>query len=29
MDEVASVEFDTDDIVRNPIITKIIDKWKK
>lgn len=29
MDEVASVEFDTNDIVRNPIITKIIDNWKK
>ena len=29
MDEVASIEFEPDDIVRNPIITKIIDKWKK
>lgn len=29
MDEVASVEFEPDDIVRNPIITKIIDNWKK
>lgn len=28
-DEVASIEFEPDDIVRNPIITKIIDKWKK
>lgn len=29
MDEVACVEFDTEDIVRNPIISKIIDRWKK
>jgi len=29
MDEVASIEFEQDDIVRNPIITKIIDNWKK
>ena len=29
MDEVASVEFEPNDIVRNPIITKIIDNWKK
>ena len=29
MDEVASIEFEPDDIVRNPIITKIIDNWKK
>ena len=29
LDEVASVEFKPEDIVRNPIITKIIENWKK
>ena len=29
MDEVDCVEFHNEDIVRNPIISKIIDRWKK
>lgn len=29
MEEVACIEFTNEDIVRNPIITKIIDNWKK
>lgn len=29
MDEVSVVEFTNEDIVRNPIITKIIENWKK
>jgi phosphate starvation-inducible protein PhoH len=29
MDEVGIVEFSNEDIVRNPIISKIIDKWKE
>ena len=29
MDEVSYVEFNNEDIVRNPLITKIINEWKK
>ena len=29
MEEVSIVEFGNEDIVRNPIITKIIENWKK
>ena len=29
LDEFGSVEFGIEDIVRNPIITKIITKWKE
>lgn len=29
MEEVAYVEFTTEDIVRHPIISKIIENWKK
>ena len=29
MEEVDCVEFHNEDIVRNPIISKIIDRWKK
>ena len=28
MDEVSFIEFNNEDIVRNPLITKIIGKWK-